>query len=123
MKVNILYVIIKQIPSTTVKERTKSMEAEKQEAIVSQKSINKVEAPEQDKRKILSLGLTRSPEGRWQDIENSHKVESWHFHCIVCQALSKQFTYILSNLHTLTHLILKNSIMKNCYYPHLTDRN
>lgn len=49
MKVNILSIIIKQISSTTVKERTKNITAKKKKnrrPTVSQKSINKPEPPE-----------------------------------------------------------------------------
>ena len=51
MKVNILSIIIKQISSTTVKERTKNITPKKKKKknrrpTVSQKSINKPEPPE-----------------------------------------------------------------------------
>ena len=50
MKVNILSIIIKQVSSTTVKERTKNITEKKKKnrrrPTVSQKSINKPEPPE-----------------------------------------------------------------------------
>lgn len=66
------------------------------------------------------MGLT-SPEGKGSRREDSPEVKSEHFHCTVCQALGKQFTCSLSNLHTLTLLMPQNSIRKNHYYPHFTD--
>ena len=59
MKVTILYAIIKQLSTRTVREQKESKQKKKKKKkkspVVSQKSI-KVEPPEQEERKVLALG-------------------------------------------------------------------